>query len=156
VKTTVADPLVTAVVADDQPAIHKGKHSKSSNVEQTKLALVSDIERHRARLAVNVDELHTRLSPKYQAGQLKHTLTQAGTDAISILKSQGAPVDETRKKNAEIVMKAGGALGGLVGLHLLRKAAKRARLRRTVKHAVETATPDETIELVGVVEGVKL
>lgn len=76
---------------------HGGRKAQVATVA-TERALLDDVARYRSALVGTIDELHTRLSPKYQIDQLKGTWTQAGVDALSILKNDGAPVDETRKR----------------------------------------------------------
>lgn len=132
---------------------HGGRKSVIATVG-TERALLDDIQRYRGALVGTIDELHTRLSPKYQIDQLKSTWTQAGTDALSILKNEGSPVDETRKKKAEAILKGGGALGGLFALNTLRKLAKRAKSNHRMRKAVEKGMPDEHLKLIGVIEGV--
>jgi len=134
---------------------HRGGHKAQVATVATERALLDDVARYRSALVGTIDELHTRLSPKYQIDQLKGTWTQAGADALSILKNDGAPVDETRKKKAETILKAGGALAGLLGLHGLRKACKAAKTRRSVRKAVAKGLPREHVELMGVVEPVE-
>ena len=137
---------------------HHGRphgHKAEIATVATERDLLDDVARHRAALVGTIDELHTRLSPKYQIDQLKSTWTQAGTDALAILKNEGSPVDETRKKKAEGIIKAGGALSGLVALGSLRKVCKRAKIRRTVRKAVNQGMPKEHLDIVGVVEGVE-
>ena len=136
-------------------ATHTHGHKGQVATVASERALLDDVARHRAALVGTIDELHTRLSPKYQIDQLKSTWTQAGTDALSILKNEGGPVDEERKKKAEAILKGGGALAGLVGLHSLRKLCKKAKTARTVRKAVAKGMPPEHVELVGLVEPVE-
>jgi len=157
----VSEPRVPARPAkpgeffDDKHHHKSGHHGHRGTVATvaSERALLDDVARYRSALVGTIDELHTRLSPKYQVDQLKSTWMQAGTDALSILKNEGGPVDETRKKKAETILKAGGALSGLIGLRVLRKLAKNAKERRTVRKAVAKGLPAEHVELVGVVEG---
>lgn len=155
----VEDVLVPAKPEYDLTRKHKehqrGGHKNDLAVVATERALLDDVERYRTALVGTIDELHTRLSPKYQLDQLKSTWVQAGTDALGILKNEGSPVDETRKKKAETILKAGGGIVGLLGLHGLRKLIKRARLNRSVRHAVTKGIPQEHVELVGVVESLE-
>jgi hypothetical protein len=162
VATKPATGLVPAAPAKPEefwPDKHDKKHHGRGGragvkaTVATERALLDDVARYRSALVATIDELHTRLSPKYQVDQLKSSLAQAGTDALSILKNEGGPVDETRKKKAETILKGGGALAGLVGLHSLRKLAKRAKLRRNMRRAISKGMPQEHVELVGVIEG---
>jgi sensor c-di-GMP phosphodiesterase-like protein len=151
VSIPTSDPIVTVVTPDNVPARIEKRTAKLNEAE-TEQALLDDIYRYRGRLADSIDELHTRLSPKYQIGQLKETVSQAGNDVLGILKNQGAPVDETRKKHAEGILKGGGVVGGLMALHTLRKLLKWGSTRHNMKEAVAKGMPDQKIELLGVLE----
>ena len=150
----VPDPVVT-VVEPDTESKRRERREERLDSTQSQQELLDDIYRYRGQLADTIDELHTRLSPKYHIDQLKETWTQAGNDALSILKNEGSPADETRKKNAESIIKAGGAVAGLLSLHGLRKLMKRASLRRSMRQAVAKGAPNEKIELIGTVEAVE-
>ena len=145
------DPIVTVVEPDTEPK-RRGRREAKLDATQTQQELLDDINRYRGQLADNLDELHTRLSPKYHLDELKETWKQAGDDALSILKNEGTPADETRKKNAEALIKGGGVIAGLVTLHGLRKGLKHLSLRHTMRRAVTTGAPHERIELEGLVE----
>jgi len=153
-----AEPAKPVEFFDDKHH-HRKEHLKGHKAEVAVVAteqdLLDDIARYRGQLVNTIDELHTRLSPKYQIDQLKSNLALAGTDALSILKNEGSPVDETRKKRAESILKAGGAISGLMALHGLRKLAAKARTRHSVRKAVSKGLPKEHLEIVGVVEGVE-
>ena len=150
----VPDPVIT-VVEPDTERRRLEKREKSLDSTQTQQELLDDIYRYRGQLADNIDELHTRISPKYHIDQLKETWTLAGNDALSILKNEGSPADETRKKNAESIIKGGGAIAGLLTLHGLRKLMRRASLNRSMRVAVSRGAPSEKIELIGTVEAVE-
>ncbi|MCL1801934.1 MAG: hypothetical protein FWG25_11340 [Promicromonosporaceae bacterium] len=150
----VPDPVIT-VVEPDTDRRRAEKREERLDATQTQQELLDDIYRYRGQLADNIDELHTRISPKYHIDQLKETWTQAGNDALSILKNEGSPADETRKKNAESIIKGGSAVAGLITLHGLRKLLKRASLRRSMRQAVAKGAPNEKIELIGTLEAVE-
>ena len=145
------DPIVTVVEPDTEPK-RREKRDERLDATQTQQELLDDINRYRGQLADTIDELHTRLSPKYHLDQLKETWSQAGNDALKILKNEGSPADETRKKNAESIIKGGSAILGLAALHGFRKLIRRAGMRHSMRLAVTRGAPDERIELLGTVE----
>lgn len=92
--------------------------------------LEADVRRTRAEIAATLDEITTRLSPRYQASHLARTTQQAAGDARAMVtgmvtrKKSPAP-DERRARNAKILV---GATLGLVALGAV--AVATAALRR--------------------------
>lgn len=145
------DPLVTTVVPDIESK-RLEKREKRSDASQSQQELLDDIYRYRGQLSDTIDQLHTRLSPKYHINELKESLHFAQTDALGILKGEGKPVDETRAKNAETLIKGGGAVASLLTLHTLRKALKAHGENRRIKRAVRRGEARERFEVHGLVE----
>ncbi|WP_125772949.1 DUF3618 domain-containing protein [Antribacter gilvus] len=93
-------------------------------------ALEADVLRTRAELGSTIDELTTRLSPRYQAAHLAHSTREATADAGSMVaglltgKKHAVP-DERRARNAKIL--AGLAVGLILGTAVVAVALRRAR-----------------------------
>ncbi|MCF4119634.1 DUF3618 domain-containing protein [Antribacter sp. KLBMP9083] len=92
--------------------------------------LEADVVRTRTELAATIDELTTRLSPRYQASHLVRSTKQAAEDAGSMVagiftRQKNPAPDERRVRNVKILV---GATLGLVALGAAAVAA--AALRR--------------------------
>ena len=156
---TVPDRVVTRVIPDKPAKLHiGGGHHNSAkaighaNEEQTKQELLDDIMRYRGELADTIDQLHTRLNPKYHIDLLKDEFKTAGLDALGIFKGEGKPVDETRARNADKLVKGGSILGGLLALRTLRKAIKGHHLKNEIRKAIRKEEANEKFEIHGLVE----
>ncbi|SKC75418.1 DUF3618 domain-containing protein [Krasilnikoviella flava] len=87
--------------------------------------LEDEVARTRAELGATLDQLATRLSPKYQANQFARATTQAASDAGAFVTGGGLPdTDARRKRNAQVLLGAAAA-----GLALVVITVVRARRR---------------------------
>jgi len=145
------DPIIT-VVEPDLESKRQEKREAKLDADQSQRELLEDIYRYRGQLSDTIDQLHTRLSPKWHIDQIKETLQLAGTDALAIVKGEGKPVDESRAKNAENIVKGGGAIASLLALRTLRKVAKAAHRSHEIKRAVRRGEAREKFEIHGLVE----
>jgi len=145
------DPIVTTVLPDTESK-RAEKREAHLDASQSQQEILDDIYRYRGQLQDSIDQLHTRLSPKYHIDQLKDEFKLAGTDALAIVKGEGKPVDESRAKNAEALVKAGGGLASLIAFRTLRKFAKEQRLHREIRRAVRRGEAREKFEIHGLVE----
>ena len=145
------DPIVTTVLPDDESR-RKLKREEHANATQSQRELLDDIYRYRGQLSDTLDELHTRLSPKYHLDLLKDEFKLAGKDALGIVKGEGKPVDESRAKHADSLVKGGSAVAGLLALRTLRKAIKSHRLHQSIRRAVRQEESHEKFEIHGLVE----
>ena len=145
------DPIVTTVVPDRESRRNLKREDKF-DADQTQREILDDIYRYRGQLADTIDELHTRLDPKYHIEQIKEEAKLAGKDALGIIKGEGKPVDETRAKNAENLVKGGSAVAGFIGLRMIRKGMKSHQQNRKLKRALAKVESRERFEVSGLME----
>jgi hypothetical protein len=151
VSIPIPDPIVTRVIPDTESK-RAGRRSTHANADQSQQEILDDIYRYRGQLADTLDQLHTRLSPKYHIDQLKDDFKTAGLDALGIVKGEGKPVDESRAKNADKLVKGGSILGGLLALRTLRKAIKGHHLKNEIRQAIRKEEAHEKFEIHGLIE----
>jgi hypothetical protein len=145
------DPIVT-VVEPDRDSRRVERRENRIDADQSQQELLDQINQYRGKLADTIDELHTRLSPKWHLDQLKEEVTTAGKDALAIVKGDGKPVDETRAKNADNLIKGASALAGLWTLSALRRGIKSHRTNRKLKRTMQKIEDHERFKVTGVVE----
>lgn len=107
-----------------QPAAGRGGPAPDGK-GPTPYELRSEVERARAELGATLDALTTRLSPAYQAEQLRTAVRTAAQDVGAFFTGNGLPSsDRGRARNAKALLGAVAACVTVVTVALVRRVRR--------------------------------
>jgi Protein of unknown function (DUF3618) len=84
--------------------------------------LSAEVLKARAELAATIDELSTRLSPKYVAAEAASATKLAAADASAFLTGAGLPKgSDNRARNAKVLLSVSASVVAVVVISILRR-----------------------------------